>query len=93
MLITLMFVNVIAGIQTTSQADPDIELNILVSTEPQWGVFGGYHDIIDAIKVELAKIGINLVIHYFDPSVVSDITYAFWDVPGVPPDGCDMSPG
>jgi len=58
----------------TVQASPDfpweagdgVTLYATETTNPYWGYYGGYHDIWQAIKTELAKIGINLVISYFD---------------------------
>ena len=93
-LISLMLVSAMAGTITRQvKAEPDIILNAVVSTIPQWGVFGGYHDIMLAIKTELAKIGITLNIHYYDAATVSDITYTFWDSYGAPPNGWDVSVG
>jgi len=72
-LISLMLVSSFAasGVVTV-QADPDlpwegtITLYATETTNPYWGYYGGYHDIWHAIKTELAKIGINLEIRYFD---------------------------
>lgn len=55
----------------------------VVSTDPYWGYYGGYHDMLYAIKDELIKIGIDLRIKMFEPGVWWDIIWEDqWNKPG-----------
>jgi len=58
----------------TVKASPEyyFTLHATVTTSPYWGGYGGYHDVWQAIKSELAKIGINLEIAYYDD-------FTWWD--------------
>jgi len=50
----------------------DITLHATITVNPYWGYYGGYHDIWQAIKTELAKIGITLEINYYTDFVWYD---------------------
>ncbi len=75
-LISLMLVSSYAASSlVTVKAAPlpwSLTLEATVTTNPYWGYYGGYHDIWQAIKTELAKIGINLEINYYDD-------FTWWD--------------
>ena len=102
MLVTAFAASIVT-VQTV-QATPSfpwgtIDLHAVVTSDPFWGYYGGYHDILKAMKAELANIGINLIIRTYDQYTWWDIT---WDsgynipggvqVPGMPPgiEGWDM---
>ena len=66
----------------------------LTVTEPYHGWQAGYHDAMRAVKTELAKIGINLELTYWDPGAIYEICwYSWWDKYLEPPKGWDMTCG
>ena len=89
-LISVMLVSAFAaGSLVTVQADPafpwePLHLWAVVDSYPYNGFAGGYHALLDAIKLELAKIGITLHVQTYDS--VWDICWdTHWDVPGNAP--------
>ena len=87
----------------TVQADPFDwpmqTLDAVVTTDPFWGYYGGYHDILQAIKTELLNIGIDLTVRTYDQYTWWDITSdsgwnvsSEYQVPGMPAgiNGWDM---
>jgi len=78
-LISLMLISSFAAsgvvtVQALDESHPwdDITLHATITVNPYWGYYGGYHDIWQAIKTEVAKIGINLEIHYYTDFVWYD---------------------
>jgi len=73
-LICLMLVSSFAGsglVSVQASGGPwgpwdEITLYAVETTNPYWGYYGGYRDIWQAIRAELAKIGINLEIIKYD---------------------------
>lgn len=68
-LIWLMLISAIAAsniVTVKSQPSPYFTLYATVTSNPYWGYYGGYHAIWEAIKPELASIGIDLQIRYYD---------------------------
>lgn len=90
-----MLVSALAGNVTRPvKAEPDITLYAVLSTEEYFGWQAGYHDIMIAIQTELAKIGINLELTYWDPGTIYDICwFSYWDQKGPPPTGWDLTCG
>jgi len=79
----------------TVQADPyDFSLWAVVTVDPYWGYYGGYHDVWYTIQPELVNIGIDFQISMFDQYTWYDIVWdSYWnsssaDAP--PPNGWDM---
>jgi len=66
-----------------------------VTTNPYWGDFGGYHDIWAAIQPELAKIGIELTIEFWDDFTWWEQVWGEgWNHTGntpLPPGGWDLT--
>jgi len=95
-LIFMMLTSGIAGTVTKPvQADPWLfTLHAVLNNEnPYYGWRAGYWDVIAALKTELAKIDINLVIDYVDYSTVTDLCWYSDPVPGAPPTGWDLTTG
>jgi len=66
----------------------------LDATEPYIGWNAGYHDVMQALKVELAKIGINLELTFWDSGTIWDTVWeSYWNKPGEPPTGWDLATG
>jgi ABC-type transport system substrate-binding protein len=94
-MIALMLISSFAAISVvTVQASPhdwSITLHATITNNPYWGYYGGYHDIWQAIKTELTKIGINLQIDYHTDFVWYDQVWTDdkWNQPA--PTGWDMT--
>jgi len=75
------------------EGQPYFTLHAVLGNDPHEGEYSGYHDVMDAIRTELAKIGINLEFHFFNEWIIFDIQwFTFWDRPGPPP-GWDVGVG
>ncbi len=93
-LISIILLSALAGTITKPVKAQAITLHAVLSTDPYYGWQMGYHDIMKAIQIELAKIGINLELHYYDSATIYDICYfSGWDQPGPPPTGWDVTTG
>lgn len=95
-LILVLLISTMLGILSIAKVDatPTIDIHMVLGPEPYWGTFSsGYHDITQAMQEEFAKIGINLIFHYYDGATISELTYVFWDSPGAPPFGWDANVG
>ncbi len=66
LLSTLVATGNIETVKASPELPWSITMHATVTTNPYWGYYGGYHDVWQAIKTELAKIGINLEINYYD---------------------------
>jgi len=63
MLISSFAASGVVTVQALDESHPwNITLHATITVNPYWGYYGGYHDIWQAIKTEVAKIGINLEI-------------------------------
>jgi len=97
-LASLVLVGAIAGSSlVTVQADPsDFSLWAVVTVDPYWGYYGGYHDVFYMIMPELEKIGIDLSIAMYDQYTWWDITWeTYWNsssADALPPCGWDIFP-
>ena len=95
----LMLTGAIAGSSlVTVQANPDhFTLYALLTEDPYWGYYGGYHDLVYTVRDELTNIGINLDVRIYDAYTRWDIMWEEgWNVSGYdapPPDGWDISTG
>lgn len=95
-LIFLMLLSAFAGtVIRPVKAQPTLfTFHAALSTEPYFGYQAGYHDVMKAIKNSLAQIGINLELHYYNPGSIWEICwYTYWDRPGAPPTGWDITAG
>jgi len=99
--LTLFSILVTSGIKL-GEADPDYYFTlyaVLDATEPFHGWNAGYHSIMQAIKTELAKIGINLELTYWDSGTIYDTCWeSYWDRGcedggNLPPAGWDLTTG
>jgi len=94
-LIALMLISSFVAISVvTVQGSPhpwNITLHATITNNPYYGYYGGYHDIWQAIKTELAEIGITLQIDYHTDFVWYDHVWTDYHWNDSAPDGWDMT--
>jgi len=81
--LTLLASAFVASNLVTVQAQDPIILWAVVSNIPEWGYYGGYHDMVFALEDELANIGIDLNHAMYEPGAWWDLVWdEFWNVSG-----------
>ncbi|MGD8543719.1 MAG: ABC transporter substrate-binding protein [Candidatus Bathyarchaeota archaeon] len=70
LILLMMLLSMFAGISIKpAKSLPPIEFTIYATetTNPDWGYYGGYHNVWDKIALDLREIGIELIRETFDP--------------------------